>query len=456
MVLVVIGFAFKVSAVPFHTWAPDTYEGAPTPITAFLAVLSKTAGFVALLQLILIAFSARSDVIEPLMWGLSALTMTVGNLIALRQTNIIRMLAYSGVAQAGFMLAPLAVVGSNPRGAGQAVVTYLLIYAAMNLGAFAVVLAVARKTRSAEISTWGGLFEYAPGLTVLMTMFLFSLAGIPPLGGWLAKFVVFRALLEPDVTAGGVTLAVVVGVNSVIALYYYANVAKTMWMDPVPDGDRTPVRVPFSLGAALAISITLTVAFGVSNLATRFGDLALFIPSSPHRGPPPTTPGAAADTEHRASDAGSYRRSSPGGGTRGSIALGGRRQSSSGWSRPEPLSSSSSLSSSPLWPEPLLSSSSSSPLPGPLLPLSSSPLPGPLLSSSTTPFSVRMSVSSASSRKRTRSRTWPSSISRFTCTRLEPERKSSSTSRPAPCSTSTAQPLAGVALTSRRLPPSMA
>jgi NADH-quinone oxidoreductase subunit N len=278
LVLIIGGFAFKVSAVPFHTWAPDTYEGSPTPITAFLAVLSKSAGFVALLELILIAFSTRSDVIEPLMWGLAALTMTVGNLIALRQTNIIRMLAYSGVAQAGFMLAPLAVVGSNPVGAGQAVVTYLLIYAAMNLGAFAVVLAVARKTRSAEIKSWGGLFEYAPGLTVLMTMFLFSLAGIPPLGGWLAKFVVFEALLEPDVTAAGVTLAVVVGVNSVIALYYYANVAKTMWMDPVPDGDRAPVRVPFSLGAALAISITLTIAFGVSNLATRFGDLALFVP----------------------------------------------------------------------------------------------------------------------------------------------------------------------------------
>jgi NADH-quinone oxidoreductase subunit N len=279
VVLVVIGFAFKVSAVPFHTWAPDTYEGAPTPVTAFLAVLSKTAGFVALLQLVLIAFSARSDVIEPLMWGLSALTMTVGNLIALRQTNIVRMLAYSGVAQAGFMLAPLAVVGSNPDGAMQAVITYLLIYAAMNLGAFAVVLAVARKTRSAEISTWGGLFEYAPGLTVLMTMFLFSLAGIPPLGGWLAKFVVFRSLLEPDVTAWGVALAVIVGVNSVIALYYYANVARTMWMDPVPDGDTTPVRVPFSLGAALAVSITMTIAFGVSNLATRFGDLATFLPT---------------------------------------------------------------------------------------------------------------------------------------------------------------------------------
>jgi NADH-quinone oxidoreductase subunit N len=202
--------------------------------------------------------------------------MTVGNLIALRQSNIVRMLAYSGVAQAGFMLAPLAVVGTNPRGALHAVVTYLLIYAAMNLGAFAVVLAVARKTRSAEISTWGGLFEYAPGLTVLMTVFLFSLAGIPPLGGWLAKFVVFRALID-GTTAGGVTLAAVVAVNSVISLYYYANVAREMWMKPVPDGDRTPVRVPVSLSAALALSVLATVAFGVSNLATRFGDLASLV-----------------------------------------------------------------------------------------------------------------------------------------------------------------------------------
>jgi len=275
IVLVVVGFAFKVSAVPFHTWAPDTYEGAPTPITAFLAVSSKAAGFVALLQLILIAFPARHDVVEPLMWVLAALTMTVGNLIALRQTNIVRLLAYSGVAHAGFMLAPLAVVGTNPVGAGRAVVTYLLIYAAMNLGAFAVVLAVARKTRSAEISSWGGLFEYAPGLTVLMSVFLFSLAGIPPLGGWLAKFVVFRSLLQPDLTASGVTLAVVVGVNSVIALYYYANVAKEMWMNPVPDGDTTVVRVPPPLLAALGLTTAVVIAVGIYPQAfAHFGDLA--------------------------------------------------------------------------------------------------------------------------------------------------------------------------------------
>jgi NADH-quinone oxidoreductase subunit N len=229
-----------------------------------------------------VAFAGRDDVIGPLMWVLAAATMTVGNVIALRQTNIVRLLAYSGVAQAGFMLAPLAVVGTNPDGALQAVVTYLLIYAAMNLGAFAVVMAVARKTRSAEITTWGGLFEYAPGLTVLMTIFLFSLAGIPPLGGWLAKFVVFRSLLQPDPTAGGIILAVVVGVNSVIALYYYANVAREMWMKPVPDGDRTPIRVPASIGFALAITVVITLAFGVSNLATRLGDEAvLALPFTP-------------------------------------------------------------------------------------------------------------------------------------------------------------------------------
>jgi NADH-quinone oxidoreductase subunit N len=279
IVLTVVGFAFKVSAVPFHTWAPDVYEGAPTPITAFLAVASKAAGFVALLQVVLLAFPERSDVVGPLMWVLAALTMTVGNLIALRQTNIIRMLAYSGVAQAGFMLAPLAVVGTNGSGAVRAIITYLLIYTAMNLGAFAVVLAVARKTRSAEISSWGGLFEYAPGLTVLMTVFLFSLAGIPPLGGWLAKFVVFRALVQPDLTAGGVALAVVVGVNSVIALYYYASIAREMWMRDVPDGDRTPIKVPVSLSAAVALSVVATIVFGVSNVATRLGDLASFIPA---------------------------------------------------------------------------------------------------------------------------------------------------------------------------------
>ena len=262
--------------MPFHTWAPDTYQGAPTPITAFLSVSSKAAGFVALLELILLAFPGRSDVVEPFMWVLAALTMTIGNVVALRQTNIVRMLAYSGISQAGFILAPLAVVGDIGDSALRSIVTYLLIYAAMNLGAFAVVMAVARKTGSGEISSFGGLFEYAPSLAIVMTVFLFALAGIPPLGGWLAKFVAFQAVVDANTTWAYV-LAVVMAVNSVIALAYYANVAREMWMNPPPDGDRTPVRVPVSLTAALAITVVLTLAFGVTRWATSLGDMADFV-----------------------------------------------------------------------------------------------------------------------------------------------------------------------------------
>ena len=264
ILFVIIGFGFKVSAFPFHTWAPDTYEGAPTPVTAFLAVASKAAGFVAILQLVYVGFGSRDDVYQPLMWVLAAGSMTAGNLMALRQKNIVRLMAYSGIAQAGYMLAPLVVAGNAKVGDKplQAVVGYLLIYAAMNLGAFGVIMAVARKTRSAEISSFKGLFQYAPGLTVAMTVFLMSLAGIPPLAGWFAKFQVLNALLSASNTSG-VLMGVLVGVNSVIALYYYGSIARTMWADEVPDGDRTPVRVPPALVSAIAITVVLTVVFGV-------------------------------------------------------------------------------------------------------------------------------------------------------------------------------------------------
>ena len=276
IVFCVAGFGFKVSAVPFHTWAPDTYEGAPTPITAFLSVSSKAAGFVALLQLVIIGFAERPDVVRPLMWVLAALSMTIGNVVALRQSNVVRMLAYSGISQAGFMLAPLAVVGQIGDDVLTSIVTYLVIYAAMNLGAFTVVMAVARKTGSAEVSSFGGLFDYAPSLAVLMSVFLFSLAGIPPLAGWLAKFVAFRAVIDAD-TGWAYGLAVVMAVNSVIALAYYANIAKEMWMNPAPDGDETPVRVPVSLTAALAITAVFTLVFGVTQWATELGDMANFV-----------------------------------------------------------------------------------------------------------------------------------------------------------------------------------
>ena len=282
IVLTLIGFAFKISAVPFHTWAPDTYEGAPTPITAFLSVASKAAGFVAILQLVFVGFLGRGDIWSPFFWVLSALTMTIGNLIALRQTNIVRLLAYSSVAQAGYMLIPFAVLGSDPstdavRSAFEGVVVYLLIYAAMNLGAFAVVITVARKTRSGEISSYGGLFEYAPGLTVLMTIFMVALAGIPPLGGWYAKLVIIRPILD----AGGgwaIALGVVLAVNTAIAAYYYLSIPREMWMRPVPDEDRTPVRVPAALGAGLALTAGVTFVVGIyPELLGRFGDISLLV-----------------------------------------------------------------------------------------------------------------------------------------------------------------------------------
>ncbi|MDD9368613.1 MAG: NADH-quinone oxidoreductase subunit N [Acidimicrobiales bacterium] len=279
LVLIIGGFAFKVSAVPFHTWAPDTYEGAPTPITAFLSVSSKAAGFVALLQLIVIGFAGQTDVVRPLVWVLAVLSMTIGNLVALRQTNLVRMLAYSGISQAGFILAPLAVVGQIGDSTVTSVVTYLLIYSAMNLGAFTVVMAVARKTGSAEITSFGGLINYAPSLAVLMTVFMFALAGIPPLAGWLAKFVAFRAVIDAD-TPWAYTLAVVMAVNTVVSLAYYANVAREMWMNPAPDGDEAPVRVPVSLTAALTITGVLTIAFGVTQWATELGDMANFVASA--------------------------------------------------------------------------------------------------------------------------------------------------------------------------------
>ena len=265
VVFVILGFAFKVSAVPFHVWAPDTYQGAPTPLTAFLAVASKTAGFVALIQLLYVGFYERSDVFAPLLWILAIASMTVGNLVALRQTHIIRLFAYSGVAQAGYMLAALAVAGTSPevgRQALTAVVTYLIIYAAMNLGAFAIIHAVARKTRSGEIASYAGLFSYAPGLAVTMVVFLFSLTGIPPFGGWYAKLAVFQATVA-DGSWFGYSLAIAIAVNSVIAAFYYANIARLMIMNEAPDGDVTPIRVPFSLTAALAITVIVTVASGV-------------------------------------------------------------------------------------------------------------------------------------------------------------------------------------------------
>ncbi|MSZ31745.1 MAG: NADH-quinone oxidoreductase subunit NuoN [Actinobacteria bacterium] len=273
---IVVGFAFKVSAVPFHTWAPDTYQGAPTPVTAFLSVASKAAGFVALVTVIFVGFPGSHDVWQPVFWVLSAITMTVGNVLALKQTNIVRMLAYSSVAQGGFILMPLAVAGIDgvANSALRAIVTYLLVYAATNLGVFAVVMVVARKTRSGEISSYGGLFSYAPGIATLMTMFMASLAGIPPFGGWFGKFAAFQSLVSAG-TTWAYALAIIGGINSAVAFGYYGKILREMWMKPVPDGDTTPVTVYSSLSVALVITSVATLVLGTfPGIALHFGDIA--------------------------------------------------------------------------------------------------------------------------------------------------------------------------------------
>jgi NADH-quinone oxidoreductase subunit N len=277
ILLIVIGFAFKVSAVPFHQWAPDTYEGAPTPVTAFLSVASKAAGFVALMELAFVAFLPQRDVWMPIFWVLAALTMTVGNVVALRQTNIVRMLAYSSVAQAGFILVPFAVAGDNLDAmlpAQQSIVAYLIIYTIMNLGAFTMIIAIARRTNSGEIDSYNGLFHHAPGLTVIMTIFLFSLAGIPPMGGWFAKFTVFNTAL-----AGGgtwsVILAGIAAVNAVIGATYYLKVMRAMWMNKAVEG-ATKIVVPSSLQLALGICAVAVMVIGVfPQVVTHFTSITL-------------------------------------------------------------------------------------------------------------------------------------------------------------------------------------
>ncbi|MCZ6518756.1 MAG: NADH-quinone oxidoreductase subunit N [Actinobacteria bacterium] len=282
VLLVIVGFGFKISAVPFHFWAPDTYEGAPTPITAYLSVNSKAAGFVAMLLVMYLALPGVTDVWGPALWLLAALSMTIANLAALRQTNIVRLLAYSSVAQAGFMLVPFAaagVAGADLEEAFAATVIYLVIYALMNLGAFAVVIAGARKTRSGELSAWSGLARVDPKLGVLIAVFFFSLAGIPPLAGWFAKFAMFRSVMIAGGTAT-VVLAVIAAINAVIALYYYAKVVKSVWLDD-PIGELADDVEPVgSLSLALGITVVLTVVIGfLPALATFAGDAARVIAS---------------------------------------------------------------------------------------------------------------------------------------------------------------------------------
>jgi NADH-quinone oxidoreductase subunit N len=262
ILFIVAGFAFKVSAVPFQFWAPDTYEGAPVPVAAFLATASKAAGFAGLLQLMFVAFPAQYAFWTPIFAALSIATMTIGNLVALQQRQVVRLLAYSSIGQAGYILLPFALVSADRavnQDAFSAAVTYILIYAVMTLGAFAVVIAMSRESRGLLVDDFAGLGRRAPVLAVAMTVFMVSLSGIPPTGGFWAKFVVFKAAIERG--GIGTALAVVMLVNSVLSLYYYLLVPREMlFRDPI---EERPLASPVLVTTATVLATVAIVAVGV-------------------------------------------------------------------------------------------------------------------------------------------------------------------------------------------------
>jgi len=220
-----VGLGFKISMSPFHMWAPDVYEGAPTPVTAFLTVAPKALGFAVLTRVLDLAFWPVKDVWSPALVILSILTMTIGNITAVSQTNIKRFLAYSSIAQAGYILMALAVFSHLGR---DAVLIYLLAYLFTNLGAFTVVTFVGEQTGSDSIDAYAGLSSRSPAAAALLMVFLLSLAGIPPLAGFLGKYYVFASVIK----AKFITLAIVGTVNGVIAAYYYFRIIRVMYLTP--------------------------------------------------------------------------------------------------------------------------------------------------------------------------------------------------------------------------------
>ena len=265
VMLVIVGFGFKVSAVPFHFWAPDTYAGSPLPVAAMLAVASKAAGFAGLIAVTFIAFEPVADVWAPAMGILAILTMTIGNLVALQQRDIVRLLAYSSIAQAGYMLIPFGLASTGAIDvndtAVQAVVFYLAAYAVMNLGAFGVVIAVNRRTGVRRIEDYAGLGQRSPVLALALTTFLLSLGGAPPTVGLWAKFWIIQAAASAGTTFA-YTLVGFLVVNSVIAFFYYLKVIRTMWMDPTAAG--TPLVQPSpTTSLAVALLMVGTVVLGV-------------------------------------------------------------------------------------------------------------------------------------------------------------------------------------------------
>jgi NADH-quinone oxidoreductase subunit N len=260
IIMIIAGIGFKLALVPFHMWAPDVYQGAPTPITALLSVGSKAGGVVAFLRIFVDGLIGFADqIMAPLDWGiviavLALAAMILGNITALRQKNIKRMLAYSSIAQIGYVM--IGMVAVSDLGVA-AVGYYMFLYLFANMGAFAVATIFNDKTGSDGISSYSGLSKSSPVVAAYMTVFLLSLAGIPPLGGFVAKYLVFAAGIQ----SGYLLLVIIALLTAVVSLYYYANVIKTMYFSPVtPD---IKIKPPLSANIVLILSIVGLVVFGI-------------------------------------------------------------------------------------------------------------------------------------------------------------------------------------------------
>jgi NADH-quinone oxidoreductase subunit N len=252
-ILIFVGFGFKVSMAPLHFWAPDVYEGAPTPVTAFLSTASKAAGFVVFVRVMIASFASVEAEWTTIVAIAAALTMTVGNVIALSQKNIKRLLAYSSISHAGYAL--LGVAAASELGV-VSVVYYFMVYVVTNMAAFGVVMVVYRTVGSDEIADYAGMSRRSPGLAVVLLIAFLSLAGVPPLGGFIAKLLVFAAAIE----AGLVWLAVVGVLNAIVGLYYYLIVLKVVYLYPSDEADKalpTPAPQRFALGVSVVAIILL-------------------------------------------------------------------------------------------------------------------------------------------------------------------------------------------------------
>lgn len=254
LILVLVGFAFKCSLVPFHMWTPDVYQGAPTPVAAFFSVGPKAVGFVFFLRIFVENFQSVFLYWTPLAGFIAILTMTIGNIVALKQENIKRLLAYSTIAQAGYIFVGLAI--ATPAGI-KATLFYIFVYTLMNLGAFGSVIVISNSIKGEKIADYAGMYKNDPFTAIILSVSLLSLAGIPPLAGFMAKFFILAAAVE----AKFVILAIAVVLNSIIALYYYAKVIKVMFFDEPCQRVIAPKSV--AIQAALIITLIANLFIGI-------------------------------------------------------------------------------------------------------------------------------------------------------------------------------------------------